>query len=270
MARYASREPGLLPVPNLSRNELASRATRRDPERTVSTESRPASPYRHGSSHRAIAGLELIESAQTDLIIMSFASFRIPDADAALSRTADRGVRLYLILESEEDSCGRYRQYGASAFSTLAHNSRVSYYCWPKEKRPRGALLHAKAVVDDGSSALITSANLTEHAIDVNIEIGALIRGEPVPKRLRNHLLSATPSHGTARSLSFKLCGRSARTRRRATFATLSIHKRRTSARSDRWTSRRFRNVGWAKIRSSSPVGIRFIGLSKPGGIPIK
>jgi phosphatidylserine/phosphatidylglycerophosphate/cardiolipin synthase-like enzyme len=46
--------------------------------------------------------LELIESAQTDLIIMSFASFRIPDADAALSRAADRGVRMYLILESEE------------------------------------------------------------------------------------------------------------------------------------------------------------------------
>ena len=73
----------------------------------------------------AAALLELIESAQTDLIIMSFASFRIPDADAALSRAADRGVRVYLILESEEDSSGRYRQYGALAFSALAHNPRV-------------------------------------------------------------------------------------------------------------------------------------------------
>jgi cardiolipin synthase len=138
--------------------------------------------------------LELIESARTDLLVMSFASFRIPDADAALSRAADRGVRMYLILESEEDSSGRYRQYGAPAFSALAHNPRVSYYCWPKEKRPHGALLHAKAVVADGSSALITSANLTAHAIDVNIEIGILIRGEPVPKRLRNHLLSLISS----------------------------------------------------------------------------
>jgi hypothetical protein len=41
--------------------------------------------------------LELIEGTQNDLIMMSFASFRIPDVEAALSAALNRGVRLYLI-----------------------------------------------------------------------------------------------------------------------------------------------------------------------------
>lgn len=138
--------------------------------------------------------LQLIESAQTDLIVISFASFRIPDAETALRSAADRGVRLYLIMESAEESAGRYRGYGAPAFSALAHKQNVSYYCWPKEKRPDGALMHAKAVIADGRSALITSANLTERAIDSNIELGVLIHGESVSKRLRDHVLSLIAS----------------------------------------------------------------------------
>lgn len=133
--------------------------------------------------------MELIEGARTDLIVMSFASFRIPDAEAALNCAADRGVRLSFILESEEESSGRLRRYGAQAFSGLA-GSRASYYCWPKEKRPKGALLHAKAVVADSHTALITSANLTEHAIDANIELGVLIRGGNIPMRLHDHVMS--------------------------------------------------------------------------------
>lgn len=138
--------------------------------------------------------LQLIEGTQSDLIIMSFASFRIPDAEAALARAADRGVRLYLIVETAEESSGRYRGAGTSAFSALAHRANVAYYCWPKEKRPDGGLMHAKAVIADGRSALITSANLTERAIDSNIELGLLIHGESVSKRLRGHILSLIAS----------------------------------------------------------------------------
>ncbi len=66
----------------------------------------------------------------------------------------------------------------------------MSYYSWARTKRPIGAVLHAKVVVADGTSALITSANLTERGIDDNIEIGALIRGGTLPGRLREHILS--------------------------------------------------------------------------------
>jgi cardiolipin synthase len=39
-----------------------------------------------------------------------------------------------------------------------------------------GGVLHAKAVVADDEAVFITSANLTEAALDRNIELGVLIR----------------------------------------------------------------------------------------------
>jgi cardiolipin synthase len=50
--------------------------------------------------------------------------------------------------------------------------------------------MHAKCVVADGTCALITSANLTAHAIDINMELGLVVRGGDVPRRLRSHLLA--------------------------------------------------------------------------------
>jgi phosphatidylserine/phosphatidylglycerophosphate/cardiolipin synthase-like enzyme len=60
---------------------------------------------------------------------------------------------------------------------------------WPGSSRPRifydpraldqegpGGVLHAKAVVADDEAVFITSANLTEAALDRNIELGVLIR----------------------------------------------------------------------------------------------
>jgi phosphatidylserine/phosphatidylglycerophosphate/cardiolipin synthase-like enzyme len=39
-----------------------------------------------------------------------------------------------------------------------------------------GGILHAKAVVTDDEAVFVTSANLTEAALDRNIELGVLIR----------------------------------------------------------------------------------------------
>lgn len=134
--------------------------------------------------------LELIECAVADLIIVSFAAFKIPDAEAALTRAAQRGVKIYLILESPEESSGRYQAWGDAPFGALRNLPGLSFLCWPKEKRPEGAVLHAKTVVADGQRALVTSANFTERAIDVNIELGLLICGGRVPARLRAHVMS--------------------------------------------------------------------------------
>ena len=143
----------------------------------------------------AAALLEVIDTARSDLIIVSFAAFGIPDAHAALEHAAtQRGVQVSLILESEEDSGGRFRSYGTRAFSDLAQTPGVVFYHWPRERRPPGAVLHAKAVVADGHLALITSANLTEYAVDSNIEIGLLVKGGLIPLRLRAHLLSLVES----------------------------------------------------------------------------
>ncbi len=39
--------------------------------------------------------------------------------------------------------------------------------------------LHAKVIIADGRDALITSANLTYHGYEANIEIGVRVAGEP-------------------------------------------------------------------------------------------
>ena len=72
---------------------------------------------------------------------------------------------------------------------------------WPGERRPEvfydprsldldgpAGVLHAKAVVMDGETVFVTSANLTEAALDRNIEIGMLIRDRTLALSLTTHL----------------------------------------------------------------------------------
>lgn len=134
--------------------------------------------------------LGLIEDATSDLIVISFAAFRIPDALEAFIRAADRGVQLTFILESEAESSGRFRQYGVDALDKLWGRPEAKFYHWPKENRPARGLLHAKAVIADGASALVTSANLTENAIESNIELGVLVKGGDVPLRIHAHVMA--------------------------------------------------------------------------------
>ena len=132
--------------------------------------------------------LELIQSAQREIIIISYAAFRVPDTLAALQERCRAGVSMHFILESEQDSHGRLSRDASVAFDPLNGNQMAKFYIWPAEKRPPGALLHAKAVIIDGSIALITSANLTENAISSNIEIGLLVRGGDAPARIHEHV----------------------------------------------------------------------------------
>ena len=133
--------------------------------------------------------LELIRSAQREIIIVSYAAFRIRDALAALEQRSSAGVKMHFILESQEDSHGRLSRDAAAAFDPWHGNPMAKFYIWPSEKRPLGALLHAKAVIVDGFVALITSANVTENAISSNIEIGVLIRGGDEPARIHEHIM---------------------------------------------------------------------------------
>ena len=48
-------------------------------------------------------------------------------------------------------------------------------------------VLHAKAVVVDDESVFVTSANLTEAALDRNIEIGLLVRDHALAASVSSH-----------------------------------------------------------------------------------
>lgn len=47
--------------------------------------------------------------------------------------------------------------------------------------------MHAKGAIVDETAAFITSANVTGHGLDENMELGLLIRGGAVPRRLARH-----------------------------------------------------------------------------------
>jgi len=65
---------------------------------------------------------------------------------------------------------------------------KVEVFVWPLENRPRNTKgqhrsLHAKFVVADGDKLFISSANLTDYALNLNIELGVLIKGGDSPRR---------------------------------------------------------------------------------------
>jgi phosphatidylserine/phosphatidylglycerophosphate/cardiolipin synthase-like enzyme len=71
---------------------------------------------------------------------------------------------------------------------------------WPGSTRPSvfydprslelegpGGVLHAKAVVADDEAVFVTSANLTEAALDRNFELGLLVRDPALAASVSSH-----------------------------------------------------------------------------------
>ena len=63
----------------------------------------------------------------------------------------------------------------------------------PKTAKGTRASLHAKCAVADGDRLLVSSANLTEFALTVNI-VGLLVEGDDAPRRVQAHLESLIDS----------------------------------------------------------------------------
>lgn len=130
--------------------------------------------------------LDLIDAARTELTVVSFAAYRVTEVRRALQAAAARGVDVRLVLETAKDSGGRLRQDAANAFVTLGN--AVSLWGWPEESRPEGgAAMHVKAAIADGHIALVTSANLTGAALELNMELGLVVTGGSVSRRLAEH-----------------------------------------------------------------------------------
>jgi cardiolipin synthase A/B len=130
---------------------------------------------------------QLIEGAQDRLIVASFAVYDIEDVSLALYNAADRGVQVQLILESVTGSGGKMTFEGATQLGRQTLE-RCHLLTWPLNRRPRvhgsSVSLHAKFAVADGRCLLTTSANLTGHALELNMELGVLITGGEAPREV--------------------------------------------------------------------------------------
>ncbi len=134
--------------------------------------------------------LELIRSARRTLHIVTFAAYKIPLLNEAMLAAAGCGVELSFVFESPD--AGKL-SFDATRALGEELRSRSNVYVWPPDKRPsdtagRYGSLHAKFAVADTDAVLISSANLTEYALALNMELGLLVRGGGLPSRVVGHL----------------------------------------------------------------------------------
>ena len=149
----------------------------------------PSTEAGHLRSTRSVLAT-LVANATENLVLVSFASYDVAELTAALAAATARGVEVTLILETPDDPGGPLVIGPAHPFASIKNTA--SFYRWPHEARKAffatAARLHAKCVIADRSSALITSANLTSAGINDNIELGVLIEAGPLPTKLSQHL----------------------------------------------------------------------------------
>jgi phosphatidylserine/phosphatidylglycerophosphate/cardiolipin synthase-like enzyme len=137
--------------------------------------------------------LELIRNSQHELWVVSFAAYKVKVVTDALRDAIARNVQVNLVLESSEESEGRLTFDQLAALQQiLGHKAKV--FIWPTENRQPSAdgirgMLHAKCACCDDRWLFISSANLTEAAMHLNIEMGVLAKSpnhaSSVQQRLR-------------------------------------------------------------------------------------
>lgn len=135
--------------------------------------------------------LQLIKDAKQRLLIVSFAVYKVRNIVNALIDAAQRDVAISIILESANESEGKLTYDAMSAMGTEIRK-HARFYTWPLKNRtlsPDGehGSLHAKVAVADGRVLFISSANLTDYAMNLNMEMGVLIHGGKLPSQAESH-----------------------------------------------------------------------------------
>lgn len=129
--------------------------------------------------------LQVIESAKQRLLVVSYAVHNIPVICEALVRATERGVSTNIVVETPD------RLESQNAYSTLralgpAIANLCNVYYWPVHHRERDTngrpgSLHVKCAVADALLLFVSSANLTQYAFSLNMELGLLVSGGELP-----------------------------------------------------------------------------------------
>ena len=132
--------------------------------------------------------LQVLDSAKSRITLVSFAVYKIPNIGKALVRAAKRGVKLTVVVETPDKIVGEGEYSTIKALGQEVSTCSTVYF-WPKEKRPLGdnnkvGILHVKCAVADGQWLFLSSANMTQQAFTINMELGTLVRGGTLPGRV--------------------------------------------------------------------------------------
>jgi phosphatidylserine/phosphatidylglycerophosphate/cardiolipin synthase-like enzyme len=160
---------------------LAAKRSRQSTELVWTGPSTPVVPVRR--TEQVLC--DLICSAERSLTMTSFGIFQVPRLVEELERSLERGVALRIVLgDREARSDQQIDRQRHQLGRTVA--AQAALLQWPEKRRPRdeqghAGLMHVKAAVADSKVAFVTSANLTEAALERNMELGVLIRGGGLP-----------------------------------------------------------------------------------------
>lgn len=129
--------------------------------------------------------LQVLDSAAQRITLVSYAVYHIPRVREALVRAARRNVRINVVVETPNRLEGQNEYDTIQALGVDVANCATVYY-WPEEQRRGDAegkvgILHVKCAVADGRWLFLSSANLTEYAFTINMELGLLVTGGPLP-----------------------------------------------------------------------------------------
>ncbi len=131
--------------------------------------------------------LQVINAAEQTLFITSFVAYDVSTIVKALNAANDRGVVISMLLELSQDHGGSITFDAIGKMRTLVPAARL--YAWRDKADPfSDGRVHAKVAVADDRMCFITSANLTGHAMEKNMEAGVLVSGGNVPQLLAQHL----------------------------------------------------------------------------------
>lgn len=157
----------------------------------------PEVPGLHARDTRRVYD-ELLGSAEHSLWVSTYVFFDGPRAFEVLARRLDEvpGLRVTLLLNIQR------RRGDTTGAEQLVRRFADRFWTaeWPGVSRPRvfydpraldpdapGSVLHAKAVVADDEAVFVTSANLTEAALERNIELGLLVRDRALAASVSTH-----------------------------------------------------------------------------------
>lgn len=133
---------------------------------------------------------EVVDRAAERLLIVTYLAYKVPELEARLRDATQRGVEIRLVLESPASEGGKASFDPFRALESSVPGAEL--FRWPATERPldrdgRSGALHTKCAVADGGLAFISSANLTDDALESNMELGVLIEGQEIATRISRH-----------------------------------------------------------------------------------
>ena len=131
--------------------------------------------------------LQVIGAAKQNLFITSFVAYDVSTIVKSLNDASARGVSISMLLESSQDHGGSISFDVIGKMRILVPSAKL--YAWRERSAPfADGRVHAKVAVADDDLCFITSANLTGHAMEQNMEAGVLLSGGQIPRLLHDHL----------------------------------------------------------------------------------